>query len=1061
MPSCNLCGRTQNAKSKENKITFHRYPKCPDIYEKWIEFSRRYDEHRSIIVNEKSVVCSAHFAADSFNVYIKNTMLKSTAIPSLIIQRVRFAKLDYPEKTTNLHSEEKQKVDDMEDIGCSSSITSNFPKLLEPQIDGVECLELSSSYGKITNANDSPITVKNISNNKLPTKNFSVLSNDTDLKSKKIKMLNQTIRRQRKIIVSLKCIISSLKDNNLINEDTSTLLLDNFGENKHLISRLAKKNARITPTKKYCPELRRFAISLHFRSVSAYNFVRKEFNTILPHPRTLGKWYSNINCESGFTTEALNTLALKCRNTLKPVCCALVMDEMAVRQHVEWDGTNYHGYVNVGESIFNETMEKAKEALVFLVVALNEAWKIPVGYFLINHINSSQKSELVSHCIDVLTKTGVTIVSLTFDGCPTNINMVKILGCGLYADNFNTSFKVDGVANTISIIPDPAHMVKLIRNAFGEKRQFIDMDGGVIDFEYINKLLILQEDEGCHLANKLKEQHVFYSRQKMKVKLATQLLSRSVSEALTFCRDKLELPAFKDSGPTIKFIKYFNDAFDILNSRSINQYGKSKAICKKNIIEIKEFYEEFSNYIKKLKLVENKNGQITHVLILKSARKNGFLGFLICFESLNSLYNNYLMPVLIDYICFYKLSQDHIELFFGTIRSHGGHNDNPTARQFRSAYHKLLINAKIKDGSLGNCIPLDEIYINWEIYLKALPDVSTIRKWYSKLDGLPGMTKESFQAISLKVKGMKVNGKQLYGCLVMDEMSIKQHVHWTGTRHQGYIDFGLGGKTEEMDNLPYAKDAFVIMVVGMNTSWKVPIAYYLINGISAEEKANIILNCLQELDTTGIIIKTLTFDGAANNLSMASELGANLQYSELKPYFLHPNTNDKIHIILDPCHMVKLLRNCLGDWKILYTTNGETIKWSYFKNLVNLQNESGLHSATKLRNRHIYYFREKMKVRLSVQTFSTIVANAILFCMNDLKLDNFQGADATIEFCLRINNIFDILNTRNFLSKGTYNKSINKRTKTEIFHYIEESIDYLAGGFNAMKNQQNVVSCQY
>lgn len=156
-----------------------------------------------------------------------------------------------------------------------------------------------------------------------------------------------------------------------------------------------------------------------------------------------------------------------------------------------------------------------------------------------------------------------------------------------------------------------------------------------------------------------------------------------------------------------------------------------------------------------------------------------------------------------------------------------------------------------------------------------------------------------------------------------------------------------------------------------------------------------------------------------------------------------------------------MIRNCLGDWKILYTTNGETIKWSYFKNLVNLQNESGLHSATKLRNRHIYYFREKMKVRLAVQTFSTSVANAILFCMNDLKLDNFQGADATIEFCLSINNIFDILNTRNFLSKGTYNKSINKRTKTEIFHYIEESIDYLAGGFNALKNQQNVVSCQY
>lgn len=36
--------------------------------------------------------------------------------------------------------------------------------------------------------------------------------------------------------------------------------------------------------------------------------------------------------------------------------------------------------------------------------------------------------------------------------------------------------------------------------------------------------------------------------------------------------------------------------------------------------------------------------------------------------------------------------------------------------------------------------------------------------------------------------------------------------------------------------------------------------------------------------------------------------------------------------------------------------------------------------------------------------------------------------------------IYSTVNTRNFLSKGTYNKSINKRTKIEIFHYIEESI---------------------
>lgn len=138
---------------------------------------------------------------------------------------------------------------------------------------------------------------------------ISVLSNESNLKTKKIKILNQTIRRQKNKIMSLKHIISELKNQNLLNEDTSTLLLDNFGESNFLISRLAKKNAGAkTLSKKYCPELCPFAISLLFKSVSVYNFVRKEFITILPHPRTLGKWYSNINCEPGLQRRLLTHL---------------------------------------------------------------------------------------------------------------------------------------------------------------------------------------------------------------------------------------------------------------------------------------------------------------------------------------------------------------------------------------------------------------------------------------------------------------------------------------------------------------------------------------------------------------------------------------------------------------------------------------------------------------------------------------------------------------------------------------------------------------------------------
>lgn len=59
----------------------------------------------------------------------------------------------------------------------------------------------------------------------------------------------------------------------------------------------------------------------------------------------------------------------------------------------------------------------------------------------------------------------------------------------------------------------------------------------------------------------------------------------------------------------------------------------------------------------------------------------------------------------------YKFNQDHLELFFGSIRGHSGHNNNPIARQFCAAYKKLLIYSEMKEGSLGNCILLDQIQI--------------------------------------------------------------------------------------------------------------------------------------------------------------------------------------------------------------------------------------------------------------------------------------------------------------------------------------------------------------
>ena len=66
-----------------------------------------------------------------------------------------------------------------------------------------------------------------------------------------------------------------------------------------------------------------------------------------------------------------------------------------------------------------------------------------------------------------------------------------------------------------------------------------------------------------------------------------------------------------------------------------------------------------------------------------------------------------------------------------------------------------------------------------------------------------------------------------------------------------------------------------------------------------------------------------------------------------------------------------------------------------------LQTEEGLHAGNKLRQAHIDYQRNKMKVNLASQTCSASVADALEYCENDLHLPQFTGCAATVKF-LRI-----------------------------------------------------------
>ena len=95
---------------------------------------------------------------------------------------------------------------------------------------------------------------------------------------------------------------------------------------------------------------------------------------------------------------------------------SLVVDEMDIRKHLSFDGNKFVGNVDLGDNReTGDDDEVASEALVFLVVALNNSWKLPVGYFLINGLGSSGTyiHTYMHKCIHTYTHTHMYLLSDT------------------------------------------------------------------------------------------------------------------------------------------------------------------------------------------------------------------------------------------------------------------------------------------------------------------------------------------------------------------------------------------------------------------------------------------------------------------------------------------------------------------------------------------------------------------------------------------------------------------------------------------------------------------------
>jgi hypothetical protein len=325
-------------------------------------------------------------------------------------------------------------------------------------------------------------------------------------------------------------------------------------------------------------------------------------------------------------------------------------------------------------------------------------------------------------------------------------------------------------------------------------------------------------------------------------------------------------------------------------------------------------------------------------------------------------------------------------------------------------------------------------------FIKVLPHVSTIRRWCTAVEGKPGFTSEAFE--SLRVRFPQTPSNPILCSLVFDEMSIHTQIDFNGKENVGYVDFGT-----ELDSvsLDPAKEVLLFLVVSLDKSWKMPIAYFLISGLTADVKSNLVMEAVRRLHEVNVRVVSIVCDGPTTNFAVGALLGASLTVENMRPVFKHPSRDDwNVHIVFDAAHMLKLMRNTIADMGILTDKNDKQIRWRYVKDLYELQEKEGLRAGNKLKRRHIEWYQQKMKVSLAAQTLSRSVANALDFVSIDLQLEKFSDVEATVKFIRIIDRLFDTLNSQNPFEKEF--KSVMKIcNETYCRSFLIEARDYLAG----------------
>ena len=138
---------------------------------------------------------------------------------------------------------------------------------------------------------------------------------------KQVKALKQQVRRKNKKIKNMEELLKLLKKEKLLLDDQCSLLEHNFSCVAEQLFQNEMRNAANTSYgHRYTDEIKQFAVTLHYYSPKAYEYVQKIL--ALPHTSSLRAWAASVDCNPGYLMNVIRCLGTRTSKEALDVWCS-------------------------------------------------------------------------------------------------------------------------------------------------------------------------------------------------------------------------------------------------------------------------------------------------------------------------------------------------------------------------------------------------------------------------------------------------------------------------------------------------------------------------------------------------------------------------------------------------------------------------------------------------------------------------------------------------------------------------------------------------------------------